>query len=180
MRRPHPAEPGGNVQIMKPSWRKWQGMHMLNYWSFSELGQMGLDGSLSFRSSELRERTRSGLAGYTWTSPELMGKKRGLEESRWIALIICSRHSLALAEVLFCDVCHPTPQHLASSITAAFLCRWQRGLEFPEHSYRLAWSSGEAGISHGLNMAFLIFPVKLFLKPVCFSLAPKHTQNPLY
>lgn len=65
--------------------------------SFSELGQMGLDGSLSFRSSELEERTRSGLAGYTWTSPELMGKKRGLEESRWIALIICSRHSLALA-----------------------------------------------------------------------------------
>lgn len=32
MRRPHLAEPGGNVYLMKPSWRKCQEIHTLNYW----------------------------------------------------------------------------------------------------------------------------------------------------
>lgn len=71
MRRPRPAEPGANQEAIL---EKVAGTaHIKLQESFSELGQMGLDGCLSFRSSELKERTTSGLAGYMWASTELMG-----------------------------------------------------------------------------------------------------------
>lgn len=77
-----------------------------------------------------------------------------------MALIIYRRHSLALASG---DGRSPPLWHASSHSAAPCQLRHcciplqmtePRGLEIPEHSSRLTLSSGEAGISCGMNIAF--------------------------